>query len=89
MEENHAHHRDQNFFSKSCRRTCFAQHRAITADQCDEGQVTIDMLPEDTLLEIFDCLLKEFRSVFYSIEGWQEQTCEEDSGYSATLAYHI
>jgi len=29
------------------------------------------MLPEDTLLEIFDWHLKGIRSVFYNIEGWQ------------------
>ncbi len=32
MVENHAHHKDQKISSKSCQRTCIAQHRAITAD---------------------------------------------------------
>jgi hypothetical protein len=31
----------------------------------------IDMLPEDALLEVFDCYLKGSRFIFYNIEVWQ------------------
>jgi hypothetical protein len=37
----------------------------------DIGQVTIDMLPEDALLEIFDWYLKGNRFIFYNTEVWQ------------------
>ena len=32
----------------------FVQHFATTADWCDLGQMTIDMLPDEVVLEIFD-----------------------------------
>jgi hypothetical protein len=35
----------------------YAQHPIATADRCDVGQVTIDILPEDALLETFDFYL--------------------------------
>ena len=39
---------------KPHRRTSYAHHPVTTADQCDHvGQVTIDILPDDVLLEIF------------------------------------
>jgi hypothetical protein len=39
----------------------FAQNSATTADWSDEGRVTIGILPDDTLLEIFDFYLGETR----------------------------
>ena len=41
------------------RRTSYARHPVATADQCDVGRVTIDILPEDALLEIFDFYLHD------------------------------
>jgi len=41
----------------------------MAANWCDIGRVTIDMLPEDVLLEISDWHLGD--SDFYNIEGWQ------------------
>jgi hypothetical protein len=34
-------------------RTSFAQQPALTVDRCDVARVTIDMLPNVALLEIF------------------------------------
>jgi hypothetical protein len=47
------------------------KHRATTTDWDDIGQVTIDVLSEDALLEIFDWYLKGNRSIFHKIEVWQ------------------
>ena len=49
------------------RRTSYAQHPVATADQCDVGQVTIDILPEIALLEIFDFYLRDA-----AIDAWHK-----------------
>ena len=41
------------------RRTPYVQHHVATANQCDVGQGTIDILPENVLLEIFDFYLSD------------------------------
>jgi hypothetical protein len=50
------------------RRTSFTQRPALatTADRCHIGQVTIDMLPNDALLKIFDFFVDDNDS----IEAW-------------------
>ena len=40
---------------------CFACRPATVADPCDVGRVTINMLPDVALLEIFDCYVNEAR----------------------------
>ncbi len=40
-------------------RTPFAQHPGTAADQCDVGRVTIDVLPDVALLEIFNCYVNQ------------------------------
>jgi hypothetical protein len=40
----------------------FACHPATVADPCDVGRVTIDMLPDVALLEIFDCYVNQARN---------------------------
>jgi hypothetical protein len=44
----------RNFPKKADVRTSFAQCHAPTVDRCDVARVTIDMLPDVALLEIFD-----------------------------------
>ena len=44
---------------KSTKRASYAQHPVTTADQRDVGHVTIDILPEDALLEMFDFYLHD------------------------------
>ncbi len=39
--------------------TSFMQNSATIADRCDVGWVTIDILPDDALLEIFDFYVDE------------------------------
>jgi hypothetical protein len=48
---------------------CFAYHPATVADRCDVGRVTIDMLPDVALLEIFD---------YYVNQARREEEDEED-----------
>jgi hypothetical protein len=54
MEENTACRSTGEHLSEPPRRTSFPQHIPTTTDWCDVGQVTIDMLPDIALLEIFD-----------------------------------
>ena len=49
----------QNIINKPLQRVSFLLRRATTANSCDIGRVTIDILPEDVLLDIFDCYLTE------------------------------
>jgi hypothetical protein len=37
---------------------CLLRNTAAVADWCGVGRVTIDMLPDVALLEIFDCFVK-------------------------------
>jgi hypothetical protein len=51
-------------------RMSFTRSPAITADQCDTGRVTIDMLPEDALLVIFGSYLDDSESKTTPMNGW-------------------
>ena len=55
IEIDHAHRQKQEIINKPPRCTSLLLHRGIAANWYDVGQVTIDILPEDVLLEIFDC----------------------------------
>jgi hypothetical protein len=54
----------------------FAYDPATVADWCDVGQVTIDVLPDVALLEIFDCYVNQAREEEYEegdpfkIQAW-------------------
>ena len=49
----------------------FACHPATVADWCNADRVTIDMLPDVALLEIFDCYVNQARGGDYrSIQAW-------------------
>lgn len=50
------------------RRTSFTQFPAIFADFCDVGRVTIDVLPDVTLLNVSDFYLYE--DVFNLMDAW-------------------
>jgi len=54
MEMDHACRQKQKIVDKPLRRTSFWLRRATTTNWCDIGRLTIDILPEDVLLEIFD-----------------------------------
>ena len=43
---------------------------ATVADPCDVGRVTIDMLPDVALLEIFDCYVNQAREQEGNIQAW-------------------
>lgn len=45
----------------------FEPHPTMIADWCDLAQVTIDVLPDDVLLSVFDCHVDEATDV----EGWR------------------
>src|SRR5258707_9056839 len=50
-------------------RMSFGQQPGTAADRWDVGQVTIDVLPDVALLEIFDCHVNQLREVNdYSLE---------------------
>ena len=54
IEIDHASRQTQKFSNKPLRCTCFLLCCATTPNWCDIGQMTIDILPEDVLLVIFD-----------------------------------
>ena len=47
-----------------------ACHPATVADWCDVGRVTVDMLPDVALLEIFDCYVTQAREEGRDDERW-------------------
>ena len=54
IEMDHARRQQkQRIINKALQRMSFLLCRAITANRCDIDHVTIDMLPDDVLLEIF------------------------------------
>jgi hypothetical protein len=59
IEMDHACRQKQNIIYKPLRRTSFLLRCATTANCCDIGRVTIDILPDDVLLEIFDYYVAE------------------------------
>jgi hypothetical protein len=59
IEMDHARRQKQKIINKPRRGTSFLLRRATTANWCDIGRVTVDILPEDVLLEIFDCHMAE------------------------------
>jgi hypothetical protein len=61
MEENPARRwtREHRYLSEPPRRTFFPQHTPTTVDQCNVVQVTIDMVPDVALIEIFDFYMTE------------------------------
>jgi hypothetical protein len=68
LEMDHA--RRQKILNKPLRRTSFLLRRATTANWCDIGRVMIDILPEDVLLDIFDCYVTE-ADKYGEHEEWQ------------------
>jgi hypothetical protein len=52
---------------------CLLSNTAAVADWCHVGQVTIDMLPDVALLEIFDCYVNEAREEDQYLFGDQMQ----------------
>src|SRR5713101_935542 len=54
VEMGHARRQKQKIINKPLRRMSFLLCRTITANWRDIGRVTIDILPDDVLLEIFD-----------------------------------
>jgi hypothetical protein len=67
----HARRQKQKIITKPLRRTSFLLRRATTANWCDIGRVTIDILPDDVLLEILDhYLAKAYEYLKY--EKWAD-----------------
>jgi hypothetical protein len=64
----HAHSKKQD---RPLQRTYFLLLRATTADWCDIGRVTIDILPDDVLLDIFDHYLAEAAEYLCDAWAWQ------------------
>jgi hypothetical protein len=62
--------RGQRIINKPLRRTFFLLRRATTANWCDIGRATIDILPDDVLLDIFDCYATE-AGQHCKYEEWQ------------------
>ena len=62
----------------------FAQYPVPTVDWCDIAQVTIDMLPDLALLEIFDFYMFESR-----IEVWQTLVHVCQKWRSIVLGVHV
>ena len=60
--------------SKIRRCTSFTKHPVTTTNRCNIGRVTIDMLPEDVLLEVFDFYVYE-----NIVEAWMllVQVCQK------------
>ena len=56
----------------------FICHPATVADWCDVGRVTIDILPDIALLEIFECYVNQAR----------EEEDEEEEGWLKIQAWH-
>jgi hypothetical protein len=59
IEMDHAYHQKQKIINQLLQRTSFLLRCATTANSCDIGRVTIEILPEDVLLEIFDHYVAE------------------------------
>ncbi len=51
-------------------RVFFAQQPGTAADWWDVGRVTIDVLPDVALLEIFDCYVNQVRKGASEIQAW-------------------
>jgi hypothetical protein len=53
-------------------RMSFARHSATVADRCGVGWVTIDVLPDVALLEIFDCYVNQVREEgdLFNTQAW-------------------
>ena len=54
LTENRAHHGTEKESTKRTYSTHFAQYHAATVDWCNVARVTIDMVPDVVLLEVFD-----------------------------------
>jgi hypothetical protein len=59
MEKHCTHPKIGKEFTDPGRRTSYAQHPGMTTDG-DAGWVTISVLPDDALLDIFDFYLPEY-----------------------------
>jgi hypothetical protein len=72
MEENAACRWTGEHLCEPPRRTPFPQHILTTADWCDVGQVTINMVPDVALIEIFDFYMSEAldHAFGYDSEAW-------------------
>ena len=68
VQRNNPHCSTRAISKKLHGRKLFTQHPATIADRfhCNVDQVTIDMLPDDALLEVFDFLLNQNKDV----EAW-------------------
>jgi len=72
-KKSHACRWIRKILGKSRRRTYFAQRRATTVDWCSKGRMTINVLPDDVLLQIFHWCLNEDPSYPNpeELEEWQ------------------
>jgi hypothetical protein len=70
IEMDRARRQKQKVMKNPLRRMSFLLCRVTTAKWCDIGQVTIDILPEDVLLEMFDCYVAEAND-FGIYEEWE------------------
>jgi hypothetical protein len=70
IEMGHARRQKQNIIKKPLRRTSSLLRHATTANQHDIGRVTIDILPEDVLLDIFDHYVAR-ADEYHKYEEWQ------------------
>ena len=67
----HARLQEQNIINKPLlHRSSFLLRHAKNANRCDIGRMTINILPEDVLLVIFDCYVAE-ADEDENFEGWQ------------------
>jgi len=64
MTENCAYHQTEEGINSTGSRYPFVQYPSLVADLSDLGYITIDELPDDLLLEIFDfCMCR--------VEAWE------------------
>ena len=70
IETDHAHRQKQKIINKPPPRRFFLHHCVTIANWCDIGRMTIDILPDDILLVIFDHYVAEADDDG-KYEGWQ------------------
>ena len=71
IEMGHLHLQKQKIIRKPLRRTSFLLYYVTTANWCDIDGVTVDILPDDVLLVIFDYYVAEADEVCEYYEEWQ------------------
>jgi hypothetical protein len=58
----------------------FAYYPAAVVNRCDVGRVTIDILPDVALLEIFECYMDQVR---------EEEDDDEETAYAWSKLVHV